>query len=60
MRPTPEDLEALEQLLSVDILQTTSAQFIEELYEKSQNNEHAPAWSIKQCKWFDYLCRIYL
>lgn len=60
MRPTPEDLEALEHLFSVDIFQTTSAQFIEELYEKSQNNEHAPAWSTKQCKWFDDLCLRYL
>lgn len=60
MRPTKEDLEALELLLEVDTVSEKSAQFIEDLYARSQNAEYQPSWSVKQCQWFDQLCERYL
>lgn len=52
-RPTTEDSEALDLLLSVDAMDEKSALFCESLYEQR-------AWSPKQCKWFDELCERYL
>lgn len=53
LRPTTEDSEALDLLLSVDTMDDESALFCEWLYENSR-------WSYKQCKWFDELCERYL
>lgn len=54
MRPTAEDLEALELLLAIDRIPETSALFLEGLAE------HEGAWSERRCKWFDDLCERYL
>lgn len=53
MRPTPEDSDALDMLLSVDTIDEKSALFCEGLYERR-------VWSVKQCDWFDKLCERYL
>lgn len=56
MRPTAEDLEALELLLAIDRIPETSALFLEGLAER----EGTVVWSEKQCRWFDDLCEAYL
>lgn len=53
LRPTGEDADALDMLLSIDLLDEKSALFCESLYERK-------VWSNAQCKWFDDLCERYL
>ena len=53
MRPTSEDVEALELLLDIDRVPEQSAGFLESLAE-------VKTWTVKQCKWFDDLCERYL
>lgn len=59
LRPTEEDIDALDILLSIDRIDEKSALFLESLYEKSEHSEGI-VWSEKQCKWFDDLCERYI
>lgn len=52
-RPSGEDVDALDMLLSVDALDEKSALFCESIYERK-------VWTQAQCKWFDELCERYL
>jgi len=54
MRPTAEDLEALDLLLAIDRIPGASAVFLEGLAEREG------PWSEKRCQWFDELCERYL
>lgn len=53
LRPSDEDADTLDMLLSIDSLDEKSALFCESLYERK-------LWSNAQCKWFDDLRERYL